>query len=86
MDGLCQAEDPALEAKTEVQIKKVCPLASLNFYLSKLYESCEAFFQRPRLTKWEASPSWYENSPVGFNTDGAQFVTHTNYCNHVKIM
>ena len=45
-----------------------CPLASFKFYLSKLNESCEAFFQRPRSKKWEASPSWYENSPVGFNT------------------
>ena len=45
-----------------------CPLTSLKFYLSKLNESCDTFFQRPQSVKWEASPSWYENSPVGFNT------------------
>ena len=67
-----------------------CPLMSLKFYLSKLNENCSAFFQRPKTVNWEGQPSWYSNSPVGFNTLGNMMpviseaaklsLRYTNHC------
>ena len=43
-----------------------CPIKSLELYMSKLNEQCEAFWQRPNV-KCEGG-KWYANRAVGINT------------------
>ena len=67
-----------------------CPLTSLKFYLTKLNEKCEALFQRAKDVKWENSPTWYVNSPLGVNPLGSMMpaiskdaqlsMIYTNHC------
>ena len=53
----------------EEKSSDLCPVKTLELYLSKLNPSCSAFFQRCN-PRWGDSGRWYDNMPVGKSTLG----------------
>ena len=61
-------KDKSYEEQQPVMVAQAnrCPIKSLELYMSKLNEQCEAFWQRPNV-KCEGG-KWYANRAVGINT------------------
>ena len=53
----------------ERQDDPMCPVRSLDMYISKLNPECGAFFQRP---KKQTTEGWYDKQVVGINTPGSK--------------
>ena len=45
----------------------MCPVQSMEMYMSRLNPHCEAFFQRPKKQVCESVSVWYDNQVVGIN-------------------
>ena len=54
----------------ERQDDPMCPVHSLDMYISKLNPECDAFFQQPKKQTTEGHLAWYERREVGINTIG----------------
>ena len=54
----------------ERQDDPMCPVRSLDMYISKLNLECDAFFQRPKKQTTEGYLAWYDKRVVGINTLG----------------
>ena len=56
----------------EKQDDPMCPVRSLDMYISKFNPECDAFFQRPKKQTTEGSLAWYDKQVVGINTLGSK--------------
>jgi len=73
----------------ELSGSPICPLLSMEKYISKLNPCNAAFFHRPKEHTTPEDPIWYCNQVVGINTLGSKMKNHSRdvrlsrvYTNH----
>ena len=66
----CEAQEGGL--MYEIPGSPICPLLSMEKYISKLNPRNAAFFQRPKEHTTPEDPIWYCNQVVGINTLGSK--------------